>query len=49
MVSVEDVARLYDLQRPGKYAIQVGRRFHNSPNEPLVLSNSLTITVTPKR
>ena len=44
----QDVARIYDMTRPGKYVIQVFRAI-SSTNEKagLVGSNKITVTVTP--
>jgi hypothetical protein len=44
----QDVARIYDMTRPGKYVIQVFRAI-SSTNEKagVVESNKITVTITP--
>jgi hypothetical protein len=41
------VSALYDLRKPGKYAIQGFRRISDNPNDD-IKSNVVTITVTPR-
>jgi hypothetical protein len=41
------VSALYDLRKPGKYAIQAFRRISDNPNDD-IKSNIVTITLTPK-
>jgi hypothetical protein len=43
----QQVSALYDMQKPGKYTIQVFRRISNDPKDD-IKSNILKVTVTPK-
>lgn len=43
----QTVSALYDLRKPGKYAVQAFRRISDNPNDD-IKSNIVTITVTPR-
>jgi hypothetical protein len=40
------ITRLYDLSRPGEYAVQVSQPVSDNPKDGVVKSNTITITVT---
>jgi hypothetical protein len=41
----QDISRLYDMSRPGKYVIQASRQVSDAKDSHVVKSNRLTITV----
>jgi hypothetical protein len=43
----QNISRLHDMTQPGKYVIRVSRRLSNNPNDGVVKSNTITVTVTP--
>jgi hypothetical protein len=43
----QNISRLHDMTQPGKYVIRVSRRLSNNPNDGVVKSNTVTVTVTP--
>lgn len=46
LVEQQEVSRLYEMSSPGRYVIQVSRPVSKNPNDDIVKSNKLTITVT---
>jgi hypothetical protein len=44
--SVATMTRLYDLSRPGKYTIQVSQPVSDNPEDGVVKSNTIVVTVT---
>jgi hypothetical protein len=40
------ITRLYDLSRPGNYTIQVSQPLSDNPEDGVVKSNTITVTVT---
>jgi hypothetical protein len=42
------VSALYDMNRPGKYTIQVSRRIPEALGSGIVKSNKITVTIIPK-
>lgn len=42
----DHISRLYDLSRPGEYAIQLLRAVNDNPKDGFVKSNTITVTVT---
>jgi hypothetical protein len=47
MESEKLVSWLHDFSKPGKYLIQISRRFSDDPNPQYAKSNTITITVLP--
>ncbi len=43
----QEVSRLIDMSRPGKYSIQVARRISDDKKDGVIKSNAITVTVTP--
>ena len=43
---IQDLARWFDLSRPGKYVVQASRPINGDKKEGTVKSNKITITVT---
>jgi hypothetical protein len=43
----QDVSRLFDMSRPGQYVIQVSRRASENPDDGVVRTNRITVTLTP--
>ena len=41
----QDISRLYDMSRPGKYVIQASRRVSDTKDAYVVKSNKVTVTV----
>jgi hypothetical protein len=41
----QDISRLYDMSRPGKYVIQASRQVSDAKDSHVVKSNRLTVTV----
>ena len=42
----QDIGRLFDMTRPGRYVIQASRRVSDEKNSDSVKSNKVTVTVT---
>jgi hypothetical protein len=45
----QDISRLYDMSRPGKYVIQASRQTPDGRDAHVVKSNKVTVTVIPQR
>ena len=43
----QEISRLFDLNHPGTYSIQVSRRFPENHKDTLVRSNKIVLTITP--
>ena len=43
----QEISRLFDLTHPGKYSVQVSRRFPWNHKDILVRSNKIVLTITP--
>jgi hypothetical protein len=42
-----DAAKFYDMSKPGEYSIFIGKLDPEDPSLPAVMSNTITVTVTP--
>jgi hypothetical protein len=49
MVDMEDIARRFDLTRPGTYVIQASKQVSNEKDSPIVKSNKLSVTIMGSR
>ena len=41
----QDISRLFEMSRPGKYVIQASRRISDEKDSEVVKSNKVTVTV----